>query len=119
MKILINILFLIFSVISVKAQCSDLLFKINSNGKLEKYSKSNSYQGTVTTQVIDYDCSGKVVVVVKNTGKVEKYSISGSYQGLITSDGVKVKVSGDIILVTKKNGKVEKYTFSGSYKGSI
>lgn len=118
MKKVMFLLSFVFISMMASAQCNDIVFKIN-NGKLEKYSTSGSYKGSVTSDVIEYDCNNEMVVVVKSNGKVEKYSYSGSYQGSITSDARRVRIQGDIVLVTKNNGKTEKYSFSGSYKGSI
>lgn len=117
-KLILASILTIISLIT-RAQCNGVFLKTNANGRLEKYTKSNSYQGSVTSEVADYDCNSSLIVVVKYNGKVEKYSFSGSYLGSITSDAVKVRIAGDIVLVTKKNGKTEKYSFSGSYKGSI
>ena len=100
------------------AQCNGVIFK-TTNGRLEKYTSSGSYQGSVTTEVTDFDCNNEMVVVVKNNGRVEKYSFGGSYQGSVTDDATKVRVNGNTLIITKKNGRVEKYSFSGSYQGSI
>ena len=110
-----SLLFLSFHAYS---QCNGVIFK-NTNGKLEKYTNSGSYQGSVTSEVSEFDCNNELVVVVKNNGRVEKYSFTGSYQGSITDEAIKVRINGNQLIITKKNGRMEKYSFSGSYQGSI
>jgi len=118
MKTIILIATMLLTFGFAQAQCNDIVFKIN-NGRLEKYSTSGSYKGSITSDVIEYDCNSEMVVVVKSNGRLEKYSYSGSYKGSITSDVRRVRIQGDIVIVTKNNGRTEKYSFSGSYKGSI
>ena len=101
-----------------QAQCGDMVFKIK-DGELRKYNLNGSYQGDITSDVIDYDNNNNIIVAVKSNWDVRKYNCNGSYQGDITSDAKKVKIQGGIIIVTKNNVDMRKYNFNGSYQGDI
>ncbi len=118
MKKLFLIVTMLLSFGFVKAQCNGLILKI-SDGKLQTYSQSGNWNSLITSDVIDFDCSKDVIIVVKSNGKLEKWGFDGNWKSLITTDAVKARINGDYIIVTKSNGKVEKWGFDGNWKGSL
>jgi len=62
---------------------NELVVVVKNNGRVEKYSFTGSYQGSITDEAIKVRINGNQLIITKKNGRIEKYSFSGSYQGSI------------------------------------